>query len=149
MKLADIRKEKNIRAVDLAAKIGVSQGYYSNLERGKRPFNNALLKKTAKVLSVPINTLSNATKANLADSVKLKSWMSGIRINGLPFIKAFQYYVEANALTAHMGNNTVLKKRIKEFIEANIGYSVLAELSENNALLEEVRERINMDRQSG
>jgi transcriptional regulator with XRE-family HTH domain len=126
---------------------GVSQGYYSNLERGKRPFNNALLKKTAKVLSVPINTLTNAAKENLSDSYKLKSWMSSLRINGLPFIRAFQYYVEANALKTQIQNDAALKKRIKEFVEANIGFSVLAELSENKALLEEVRERINMERQ--
>lgn len=146
MRLIDIRKEKNIRAVDLASKIGISQGYYSNLERGKRPFNNTLLKKTAKILSVPLSTLSDAARSNLTESYKLKSWMSYIRINGLPFIKAFQYYVEANALGTHIHNDAVLKKKIKEFIEANIGFSVLAELSENKTLMEQVRERINIKR---
>jgi transcriptional regulator with XRE-family HTH domain len=149
MKLIDIRKGKNIRTVDLAAKIGISQGYYSNLERGKRPFNDVLLKKTAKALSIPLNTLRDAAKSNPADSYKLKSWMSNIRINGLPFIKAFQYYIEANALEVHIRNDISLKKKIKEFIEANIGYAILAELSENKVLLEQVRERINMERQAG
>jgi hypothetical protein len=33
---------------------------------------------------------------------------------------------------------------MKEFIEKNIGYSVLAELSENKVLLNHVRERIDL-----
>jgi transcriptional regulator with XRE-family HTH domain len=144
MRLADIRKERNIRAIDLAARLGISQGYYSNLERGKRPFTAGLLKKTAKALNVPVNTLSIAARANLSDSVKLKSWMSGIRINGLPFIKAFQYYVEANSLASKINNDAILKQRIKEFVEVNIGFSILAELSENKFLLDEVREKLNI-----
>jgi transcriptional regulator with XRE-family HTH domain len=144
MNLTDIRKNKNIRMIDLAARIGISQGYYSNLERGKRPFNDTLLRKTAKELGVSLNILREATKNNPTYSYKLNSWMSNIRINGLPLIKAFQYYIETYGLQLQISDDVTLRKKMKEFVEANIGYSVLAELSENKLLLDQVREKIGL-----
>ena len=128
--------------VDIAAQLGISQGYYSNLERGKRPFNDALIKKTAKVLGVPVSTTREAAQAHPHESHTLKSWMSSIRINGLPLIKAFHYYLETHEINAQTLDDAKLKRKMKEFIEENIGYSILAELSENKALLNHVREII-------
>jgi transcriptional regulator with XRE-family HTH domain len=142
MTLTEIRKEKRFKTVDLATRLGISQGYYSHLERGKRPFNDVLLKKTAKVLGVRFVTLREAVKSHPPDSYKLKSWMSNIRIHGLPLIKAFHYYMETNGIDAQALDDTTLRIKMKEFVEANIGFSVLAELSENKALLNHVREVI-------
>ncbi len=142
MTLTEIRKEKCFKAVDLATRLGISQGYYSHLERGKRPFNDVLLKKTAKVLGIRLVTLREAIKSHPPDSYKLKSWMSNIRIHGLPLIKAFHYYMETNGIDAQTLDDAKLKIKMKEFVEANIGFSVLAELSENKALLHHVREVI-------
>ena len=142
MTLTELRKEKRFKTVELAARLGITQGYYSNLERGKRPFNEALLKKTAKILGVRLVTLQEAVKSHPLDSYKLKSWMSNIRIHGLPLIKAFRYYMETNGLDAQALDDSELKIKMKEFVEANIGFSILAELSENKALLNHVREII-------
>jgi transcriptional regulator with XRE-family HTH domain len=142
MSLLEIRKEKKLRTVDIATKLGISQGYYSNLERGKRPFNNELLKKAARILNVPVEDLKSITQSGLSESNKLKSWVSNIKINGLPLIKAFRYYVESNGLEDHMHDDARLKKQMKIFIEDNIGYSVLAELSENKMLIENVRQLV-------
>ena len=89
--LAEIRKSKQLTMVDIAVQLGISQGYYSNLERGKRPFNDALLKKTSKALGIPLQATREAAKSLHHESHSLKSWMSSIRINGLPLIKAFYY----------------------------------------------------------
>jgi transcriptional regulator with XRE-family HTH domain len=140
--LAEIRKSKQLTTVDIAVQLGISQGYYSNLERGKRPFNDALLKKTAKALRVPLHTTREAVKSNPQEPHTLKSWMSSIKINGLPLIKAFHYYLETHEIKAQSLDDAKLKKEMKEFIEANIGFSILAELSENKALLNHVREII-------
>jgi len=138
--LAEIRKAKQLTTVDIAVQLGISQGYYSNLERGKRPFNDALLKKTAKALKVPLSTTREAVKSHPHESHTLKSWMSSIKINGLPLIKAFHYYAEAQEIKVQTLDDAKLKKKMKEFIEANIGFSVLAELSENKVLLNHMRE---------
>jgi len=140
--LTEIRKEKQFKTVDLATRLGISQGYYSHLERGKRPFNDVLLKKTSKVLGIRLVTLREALKSHQPDSYKLKSWMSNIRIHGLPLIKAFHYYMETNGIDIQILDDAKLKIKMKEFIEANIGLSVLSELSENKALLNHVRELI-------
>jgi transcriptional regulator with XRE-family HTH domain len=144
MTLTEIRKEKQFKTVDLATRLGISQGYYSHLERGKRPFNDVLLKKTAKVLGVRLVTLREAVKSHPPDSYKLKSWMSNIRIHGLPLIKAFQYYMETNGIDAQALDDSKLKIKMKEFVETNIGFSVLAELSENRTLLSHIREIIGV-----
>ena len=141
--LEEIRKSKQLTMVDVAVQLGISQGYYSNLERGKRPFNDALLKKTAKVLGVPVRTTREAAKSLPHESHTLKSWMSSIRINGLPLIKAFHYYLETHEIIAQTLDDAKLKRKMKEFIEANIGFSVLAELSENKVLLNHMREIID------
>jgi transcriptional regulator with XRE-family HTH domain len=142
MTLIEIRKEKRFKTTDLANRLGISQGYYSHLECGKRPFNDLLLKKTAKVLGVRLVTLREAVKSHPPDSYKLKSWMSGIRIHGLPLIKAFHYYMETNGIDAQALDDAKLRIKMMEFIEANIGLSILTELSENKALLNHVREII-------
>ena len=141
--LVEIRKSKQLTMVDVAVQLGISQGYYSNLERGKRPFNDALLKKTAKVLGVPLRITREAAKSLPHESHTLKSWISSIRINGLPLIKAFHYYLEAHEIKAQAIDDAKLKKIMMEFIEANIGFSVLTELSENKILLNHMREIIN------
>jgi transcriptional regulator with XRE-family HTH domain len=142
--LAEIRKSKQLTMVDIAVQLGISQGYYSNLERGKRPFTDALLKKTAKALGVPLRTTREAAQSLHSESHALKSWMSSIRINGLPLIKAFSYHLEAHEIKVHTLDDTKLKRKMKEFIETNIGYSILAELSENKVLLNHMRELIDV-----
>ena len=142
MTLTELRKEKQLRTTDLAAMLGVSQGYYSNLERGKRPFNDLLLKKTAKILGVRLSTLQEAVKSQPIDSYKLKSWMSGIKINGLPLIKSFYYYLETNGMDIRSLDDLKLKTEMRKFVEINIGFSILAELSENKNLLGNIRDTI-------
>ena len=143
MTLTELRKEKRFKTVELAARLGITQGYYSNLERGKRPFNEVLLKRTAKVLDVQLSTLRETIKSHATDSFKLKSWMTNIRIHGLPLIKAFHYYMENNGIDLQSLDDAKLKSIMKKFIEANIGFSVLAELSENRNLLSQMREIIS------
>jgi transcriptional regulator with XRE-family HTH domain len=141
--LTEIRKAKQMTMEDISAQLGISQGYYSNLERGKRPFNEILLKKTAKALGVPVSATREAIKVHPHEPHSLKSWMSSMRINGLPLMKAFHYYLEIQELKVQALDDVKLKKKLKEFIEANIGFSVLAELSENKTLLHHVREIIS------
>ena len=144
MNLSELRKTKDITMVKLAAHLGISQGYYSRLERGQRRINNELMNRIAAVLGEPVTVIEEAARSNAVDSVKLKSWMSNIRINGLPFIRAFHYYVESKNLEASLNDDIALKKMLKDFIESNIGFSVLAEMSENKALLQHIREKIGV-----
>lgn len=146
MTLSELRKEKSLTTVDLAVRLGISQGHYSNLERGKKAFNPTLLKRTAKLLGVSTQVIQEAVQSHPVESHKLRSWMSSIKIHGLPLIKAFEYYLDSHGIDVHSLDDPKLKKAIKEFVVSNIGYSVLAELSENKALLHHIREHITMDK---
>ncbi len=144
MNLTQIRKSKAVRMSDLASKLGISQGHFSNLERGKRPLNDAMINKIAEILGEPVSTIQESTSATPYESLKLKSWISNVRINGLPFVKAFRYYIETNNLQNTISDETVLRNTLKQFVESNIGYSVVAELSENKALLQHIRETLGV-----
>ncbi|MFA5833956.1 MAG: helix-turn-helix transcriptional regulator [Bacteroidota bacterium] len=145
MNLTEIRKSKSIRMTDLANQLGISQGHFSNLERGKRPLNDNLINKIADILGEPATLIKQSINSSEPKSLKLGSWISNIRIYGLPFVKAFRYYIENNNLQAQVGDETVLRNTLKHFIETNIGYSVVAELSENKAVLNHIREHIGME----
>jgi transcriptional regulator with XRE-family HTH domain len=140
--LHQLRKEKKIRMIDIASKLGVSQGHYSNLERGKRTISDALLEKIAQVLGEQKDTVLSAVKLSPVESLTLKSWLSNVRISGLPFIKAFRYHMENACLDVASIDNVGLKKELRSFIESNIGFSLLAELSENKQLIEQIRSKL-------
>ena len=139
MNLKEIRKNKNFTAAELAGKIGISQGQYSNIERGTRGASQRTRTKIAEALDIPVETMSQALLAQAVESYKVNSWVSGIRINGLPLLKAFGYYIETKGNAPTLLNDHTMKQELKNFIEANIGFSVLAELSENKQLLNNIR----------
>ena len=58
-------------------------------------------------------------------------------------MKAFHYYLETHDIKAESLDDIKLKRKMREFIVGNIGYSVLAELSENKQLLSQMREKMN------
>lgn len=144
MNLTEIRKSKSIRMTDLATQLGVSQGHFSNLEHGKRPLSDEMITKIADLLGEPVSTIQESLSSSKVDSFKIKSWISNIRINGLPFVKAFRYYIENNSLHNQITDEAVLRSTLKQFIESNIGYSIVAELSENKTVLNHIRENIGV-----
>jgi len=141
--LHQLRKEKKIRMVDIASRIGISQSHYSNLERGKRTMSDNLLEKVAEVLGESKGNVLSAVNSNVVESYKLRSWLTNVRINGLPFIKAFRYHLEKGASDPNAMDDATLKKELRTFIESHIGYSVLAELSEKKNLIEIIRSKLH------
>jgi transcriptional regulator with XRE-family HTH domain len=148
MDLKGIRKNKNLTAADLASRIGISQGQYSNIERGTRNASQRTRIKIAEALDLSTDTVNDALLSHAIESYKVNSWVSGIRINGLPLLKAFGYYIEAKGNAPALLNDHTMKQEMKNFIEANIGFSVLAELSENKQLLNNIRRVIAVNTKS-
>lgn len=141
--LHQLRKQKKIRMVDIASRIGVSQSHYSNLERGKRAMSDDLLTKVAETLGESKSNVLSAVNSNVVESFKLRSWLTNVRINGLPFIKSFRYHLESSGVDANAMDDATLKKELRTFIQSNIGYSVLAELSEKKNLIEIIRSKLH------
>ena len=148
MNLKEIRKNKNLTATELAVKIGISQGQYSNIERGTRNASQRMRTRIAQALDIPTEAMSQALLAQAVETYKVNSWVSGIRINGLPLLKAFGYYIETKGIAASLMSDHTMKQELKNFIEANIGFAVLAELSENKQLVSNIRKVIAVNTKS-
>ncbi len=67
------RAEKHLKAKDVAVKLGISPGYYSELESGKKPISEDLAKKFAQAVGVPLSSLASDVSAltDLAPDAKL------------------------------------------------------------------------------
>ncbi len=143
MIISEVRKQKKVKVMDLATRLGISQGHYSNLERGKRSWNDELVTKLAAVLDIPKELVLEAVNSTQVETGRLKSWLSTMRINRLPFIKAFRYYLESKDMNVSMMDNADLKKELRQFVGSNIDYSILVELSENKQLLDQIRSKLH------
>ena len=143
MNLTELRKEKNIKMTDLAAQLGISQGHLSNIENGHRRVDENLLEKVAAILGESVDVVATATRSREADTMRLRSWMSTVRINGLPLAKAFTYYLQqSDKRAAILQDDGQLKQELKQFIVDNIAFSVLAEMTENKALIPNLKSHI-------
>jgi transcriptional regulator with XRE-family HTH domain len=135
--------------VDLAAQLGISQGHLSNLENGHKRVVPELLEKIASVLGETIDVVAEAARSRKVEETKLYSWLSSVRINGLPLTRAFAYYLESKGLRDQaLKDEFFLKQELKCFIEDNISYSIVAEMTENKNLIPNLRMHIAGDKSS-
>jgi transcriptional regulator with XRE-family HTH domain len=129
----NIRLEKNLSTTKLAEMIGISQSYLSHIENGRRPLSNDIRDKLANVLEVDPKIIQESVREQAADSEYLNSWLRYLRINGLPFIKAFAFYLKDNPVDFQ--NEEDLKRMIVKFVSENIPSSVRTELENNRTLM--------------
>jgi len=57
-RIKDLRREKNITQVDLAAKTGIDRSYLGFIERGERNVSFDVIAEIAKALGVGVNELT-------------------------------------------------------------------------------------------
>lgn len=124
MTLIDIRKSKNLSALDVASRLNISRGYYSHLENGSRKFPEELIKQLAQILEVDENIIIESIVENDQYKMSPGNWIYKIKINGKQAIRAFK---EDMFLQRSNDDNILLSNFIK-FIEYNIGNSIREEL---------------------
>ena len=143
MNLSTLRRNKNLKMTDLASRLGISQGHLSNLENGHRKASEDLIEQVALILGEPLDVVTDAARRSLAEPTRLNSWLSNVRINGLPLSRAFWYYAECKGITERvLYDDALMRKELKCFIESNISYSVVAELTENRNVIPTLRMQI-------
>jgi transcriptional regulator with XRE-family HTH domain len=125
---------------ELAEKLGVSKGYVSHLEKGVRKINDDLIKRISEVLGLPENEVWKAGQRSCDNGTIANSWVSQMRINGYPVFDAFRYHLEAKNEKPDIGSKVKLKNQLTKFIRDNLPFSIIAELSENEILLDQVAE---------
>ncbi len=86
--LVTARREAGLKAKELAEKIGISAGYLSELETGKKPLSEELLKKIAGIIGKPVSFFLASPVIGETQSASIKSNLhpTPIPISWLPVI---------------------------------------------------------------
>ena len=138
--LRSLRGSRNLTMDEMAKSLGVSKSYVCHLETGIRKLNDDMAARIAKVLRYPENEVWKAGQRSGYNNTIANSWISQIRINGYPVFDAFKYHLEVKKKKLDVRSRTRLKNQLAKFINDNLPFSVIAELSENEVLLDQVVE---------
>jgi transcriptional regulator with XRE-family HTH domain len=129
MTLTIIRKNKGYTSDKIAHKLGISRGHYSHLELGTRNFSNELLEKTASVLGIGVDLITEASEEAKKINYVPDSWVLKIHIDGKPLLQAFKQYLKQTN-RKHL-EAVDLESEISKFIAYRIEYSVRSEFDKS------------------
>jgi transcriptional regulator with XRE-family HTH domain len=136
MILKHLRKKRNLTTTDVAARLGISQGYYSQLENGKRSFSEIQLSQLAAFLQVPERSLHSIALSVTEDFALSSHWVCNIPINGIP-LKAFLLQSEL-PLSESVQQ---FKESLISFIQKSVEKELSMEFNSNPPLLFYLYER--------
>ena len=137
MTLKEMRMNKNMTTTAVARAAGISQGTYSNIETGRRSTTPLMTKKIADALEISFSDVFTAINEIPRRTHRVGSWVSEIRIDKLPLVKAFKYHAKAEKINTN--DTSVLKQELADFVSENITRSLLLELSERKNLLNKIQ----------
>jgi len=138
--LKSLRLARKLTMAEVAQRMGVSKGFVCHLETGIRKLNDDLVKRMAAALEYPENEVWKAGQRSGDNNTIANSWISQMRINGYSVFDAFKFHLEAKKKKPDTRSKTRLKNQLAKFINDNLPFSVIAELSENDILLDQVVE---------
>jgi transcriptional regulator with XRE-family HTH domain len=114
----------------VATRLGVSQGYYSQLENGKRSFSEFQLSQLAGFLQVPEQSLHAIALAVTEDSALSNHWISNLPVDGIP-LKAWL----SHSGSISSGTMLQFKESLILFIKESIEKELNTEFGTNPRLL--------------
>lgn len=114
MNLIKIRKKSKFTQVDIAKLVGISDGYYSMIETGKRIPSVKVAKKIATVLNIPWEDFFNSKEVKLKEQRQLKE-LSVDDICILTQIDKNRYIAVENGLETPTKDELNLLKTILNF----------------------------------
>jgi len=131
MEIKTIRKQKGLTTTQVATALGISQGYYSQLESGLRPFDKELLYKLAAIIKTDPAYLLSIAKRTKDNSVLSRHWLTTIPIDGIPALQAFR---RANA-DKNFSSMTQLRNNLQKFLLSHLSDEITNELKYNDELV--------------
>jgi transcriptional regulator with XRE-family HTH domain len=136
MLIKEIRKQKGLTTNAVAKRLGVSQGYYSQLENGKRSFSEFQLSQLAGLLEIPEKALHAIALSVTEDSAFSGHWISNLPVNGIP-LKAWLSH------TGSFSSDTIqqFQEALILSIKESIGTAMSIEFSSNPQLLKYLFQR--------
>ncbi len=137
--LKELRCSRKMTLAEMADQLGVSIGYVGHLETGFRKLNDDLIKRFADILNVPQKVIREAAEQIERKNALANSWLTQIKINGYPLLDAFKYH--AATAKPELEDKAKIREQIVKFVTDNLPFSVMAEISSNEQLLDQVIER--------
>jgi transcriptional regulator with XRE-family HTH domain len=138
MTLMELRKSRNLSALDVANSLHISRGYYSHLENGTRKFTGDLVKQVAYILKVDEKIIRESIGENERWRTVSGNWISKIKINDKPAVKAFK----EEAFLQRSNEDEILLSNFIKFVEFNIGNSIRDELKDDQNAKEYLLKRL-------
>jgi len=138
MTLVELRKSRNLSALDVATRLNISRGYYSHLENGTRNFPYELIKPVAEIFGVDEDVIKESIGENERLRTVSGNWISKIKISNKPAIKAFK----EEAFLQRSSDDEILLSNFIKFVEFNIGNSIREELTNDSMIKENLLKKL-------
>lgn len=138
MTLIELRKGRNLSALEVATRLDISRGYYSHLENGTRNFPEELIHQVAGIFGVDEDVIKESIGENERLRTVSGNWLSKIKINSKPVIKAFK----EEAFLQRSTDYEILLSNFIKFVEFNIGNSIREELKNDPMIKENLLKKL-------
>jgi len=136
MLIKEIRRQKKLTTKAVAKRLGISQGYYSQLENGKRSFSEFQLSQLAGFLQIPEKSLHSIALSVSEDSNLSHHWISNLPIDGIP-LKSWL----SHSGSISFGTMDHFKESLILFIRDSIEKELNTEFISNPQLLQYLLDR--------
>ena len=137
MDIKSIRKQRGITSTEVAHALGVTQGYYSFLENGKRRFTSEQVEQLSKLLHISFDSLSSLTNLVFDNTQTQENWLTNLPVNGIPL----STWLSIESSRIDLQSKSRFKQSLVRMIKNNIEKELEREFSAQPQLLEALFER--------
>ena len=142
MRLLDIRNQKGLNTLQMAARLGITQGHYCHLENGSRRLTNNIASKIEAEFGINKQELESDFVISNPYLGVINNWIWNIRINDLPVTQAFINDIGLLRISDINEHRQVLEAFIR-YILFSIGRSIENEFTKNPKMMEYLVSRLN------
>ncbi|MHB1050639.1 MAG: helix-turn-helix domain-containing protein [Bacteroidota bacterium] len=130
MIIKQIRKSRGLTTTQVAKHLEITQGFYSQLENGRRAFSKEQLSRLSDILHLPEQTLRTAALSVAEDASVSNHWISNLPLDGIP-LKA--WLLQTDKFVA--GGKTDFRMSLIRIIKKSIEKELSVEFDSNPQLL--------------
>jgi transcriptional regulator with XRE-family HTH domain len=142
MRLLDIRNQQGLNTLQMAARLGITQGHYCHLENGSRRLTNNIASKIEAEFGINKEELENDFVVSNPYLGVINNWIWNIRINDLPVTQAFINDIGFLKIQNINEHDKVLEAFIR-YILFSIGRSIEIEFAKDPKMMEYLVSRLN------
>ena len=142
MRLLDIRNQKGLNTLQMAARLGITQGHYCHLENGSRRLTNNIASKIEAEFGINKQELESDFVISNPYLGVINNWIWNIRINDLPVTQAFINDIGFLKIQNINEHDKVLEAFIR-YILFSIGRSIENEFAKDPRMMGYLASRLN------